>query len=247
MNPIVTKELRTTSRSPRFLMFLVAALLVASVVLISLLHDAGNSGSADSRELFNTLFGAQAVCLALAIPAYAGTSICLERERRTFDYLLLSELTLEEIVGGKFAAVMSYVLIFLVAFMPLSVICFLYGGISPGLVVLLYVFLLMGAALTAAFCVMVSARLKSPVISTLLCYVFTPIVIFIWAVASAIVMESRPVRILSLAFMLIISCWSLFSLLALAVRFVRPRRDEIHEDDFLPMRWSPARRRTRKK
>ena len=180
MNPIVVKEFLATARSPRFFVLLMVCLAAGSIMLVIGPGRILGTGSDVGQELFWLFFAVQAGCVALAIPAYAATSICLERERRTFEYLLLTELSPAEIVIGKFGAAMSYVLTFVVAFMPLSATCFLYGGVGLPLLVWLYLCLLLGSSIAAMFCVRASADLKSPVVSVIVSYFVTGVMALIW-------------------------------------------------------------------
>ena len=71
--------------------------------------------------------------LALALffsPVVAGASISAEKDRRTFDLLLMTDLTNWEIVMGKLLASLLQMAVLLAAAVPLFSLCLLLGGAS---------------------------------------------------------------------------------------------------------------------
>ena len=95
---------------------------------------------ADSFAL--TFILAQLAVLVLLAPAYAAGAISEEKEKRTFTFLLVSDLTNREIVFGKFLGRLAFLLGVMVAGLPVLALTQLYGGVSLK-------FLLMGYFLTA--------------------------------------------------------------------------------------------------
>ena len=128
MNPIIEKDLRTTARSMRFFRFIMIFLLIASALLIWLLSLKRDYSRSGHDNVLVVMFCVQAACLALAIPAFACTAINGERERRTFDLLRISALKPSQIVRGKFFAIMLYLGVFVIAFLPVMAACSLFGG-----------------------------------------------------------------------------------------------------------------------
>jgi len=179
-NPILEKDLRSTARSPRFFIFILAFLLIAGIVLLFLADDQSAPEPGTGLELFTGMFVMQAICVAVAIPAYACTTVAAERQHRTFDLLRITSLQPWHIVWGKFIAIMSYIAVFIFSFLPLVSICFLYGGVDPLLLALAYVYLLMSTATCAAFCLMLSAASSNTIKSVIVGYIFMIVAAIIW-------------------------------------------------------------------
>ena len=72
----------------------------------------------------------QMLVLALLTPAYAAGGISEEKERRTLDYVLASDLTSREIVFGKFLGRLTFLLGVMFAGLPILSLTQLYGGVS---------------------------------------------------------------------------------------------------------------------
>jgi len=179
MNPIIEKDLRITARSMRFFLFLVFFLLIASALLIWL-SSLKRGSSDDYSEVLQVLFFVQAACLALAIPAFACTAINGERERRTFDLLRISALKPSQIIRGKFFAIMIYLGVFVIAFLPVVAACSLFGGINLPRVLLQYGHLALYAGALAALCLMLSTGIDGTVKSILIGYVLMLVAAFYW-------------------------------------------------------------------
>jgi len=179
-NPILEKEVLGTGRTLKFFLFIVGFVLLACIPLLIVAAEHRSYGSNTGYELFEVIFWVQSACIALAIPAYASTAIAGERQHRTYDLLRITILKPWEIVWGKFLAILSYIVIFLLAFLPLVAICFLYGGTDPKLVATCYAYLLLGAATAIMFCLMVSAGSMNPIKSILVGYAFMIVYAWVW-------------------------------------------------------------------
>jgi ABC-type transport system involved in multi-copper enzyme maturation permease subunit len=193
-NPILEKDLRSTARSPRFFLFILVFLFIAGIVLLFLTDDLRRIRSGTGLELFTGMFVMQALCVALAIPAYACTTVAAERQHRTFDLLRITSLEPWHIVWGKFVAIMVYIGVFIISFAPLVSICFLYGGVDPLVMTLAYVYLLLSTATCAAFCLMLSAASSNTIKSVIVGYVFMFVVAIAWVAAGAELLDDATRR-----------------------------------------------------
>jgi ABC-type transport system involved in multi-copper enzyme maturation permease subunit len=97
----------------------------------------GGAGSADAARL--TSFGetfliafliVQQVVVLLITPVYAGGAITDEKERGGMDFLLTTPLTRWELVVGKLAARLTFVLAVLATGLPVLFLTLLFGGVS---------------------------------------------------------------------------------------------------------------------
>lgn len=219
-NPILEKDLRGTGRSLKFFLFIIGFLFIACIPLLAIASDLNLNRSGAGKELFDAMFIIQAVCIALAIPAYACTTVAAERQRRTFDLLRITALSPWEILWGKFVAIMSYILIFIFAFLPLAAICFLYGGTDPKWVAMLYFYLLLGAAASSGFCLMLSAASSKSMQTVIVGYIFMFVGSCLWFAAANEAMglgegrRARELPFVSLEWLLMclipLMLWSLF-------------------------------------
>lgn len=113
--------------------------------------------SARFAEQFSlALLIAQMAVMVLLTPAYAAGSVAEEKERRTWQYLLTTDLSNREIVLGKFLGRVVFLLGVMMAGLPVLALTGLVGGIDPLFLVFGYlltgttVILLAAAGITAA-------------------------------------------------------------------------------------------------
>lgn len=102
------------------------------------------------RSFALTFVLAQLGVMMLLTPAYAAGGISEEKEKQTLVYLLVSDLTSREILMGKFAGRLVFLLGIMFAGLPILSMTTLYGGVSIH-------FLLMSYVLTAGTVTMLAA------------------------------------------------------------------------------------------
>lgn len=93
---------------------------------------------------------AQLAVFILLTPACAAGGIAEEKERRTLDFLLVSDLTNREILLGKFLGRLVFLLGVMFAGLPILAMTQVYGGVS-------LIFLLLGYAITTTTVILLSA------------------------------------------------------------------------------------------
>ena len=154
-NPIIAREMRGRMRGNRALWVQFGYLGVLTVVILvtylgyDLSHDAWRTGEV-GRRLFSALCVAQGALVALIAPALAAGAITLEREQRTLDSLLVSPLSTGALLRGKLVAATLFMLLLLVAGVPLIAMTVLLGGVAPSEVVAVFAVHLANALLLAA-------------------------------------------------------------------------------------------------
>ena len=141
-NPIVVRESRARWRGSRayLLAFFYALVLSAGMWWKYAEINARGGGSLSGEqfglaaqhgnELFWTLSLLQAGIWLLIAPALTSTAITVERESGLLVAMLLSKMTPLQIVIGKWISALSFVLLLIVAALPVTAICFLMGGVS---------------------------------------------------------------------------------------------------------------------
>jgi ABC-type transport system involved in multi-copper enzyme maturation permease subunit len=187
-NPVLGRELRVALRNERafaLLAFYVAILgaVVASQFppneTILLLDSNAIASGSRGRDLYWTFCVTQAVLVLLLLPALAAGALAQEREHGTLEALLLTPLTPLQIVWGKAAGILAFVALLLLGTLPLTSLCFLLGGVSPGDVIGAYAVLLGLAACVSGFGLYCSAKWPNATQATVACYGLLPIFLLI--------------------------------------------------------------------
>jgi ABC-type transport system involved in multi-copper enzyme maturation permease subunit len=153
--------IRAARRGRYFVMRFLYAGLLFFVLLAVFANDRGTTfDQATAAEAFFTTFLAvQLIAVSVLTPAYVAGSVTEEKERKTLEYLLATDLRNREIVLSKLLSRLANLTLFLLTGLPiLSMVQFL-GGVDPTLV-------LIGFALT--FLTMLGLGGLSILFSTLL-------------------------------------------------------------------------------
>jgi len=194
-NPILLKELRATFRTNLFIRFLylLTGIVAVSVLLGGAMIGEGNTPPADvGSALFHVFFGLVLFVLCLVAPAYAATAVTTERETRTFESLVLSGMGAWQIVWGKFLAYFGSIVLVVVAIAPVIGVAFLFGGVSPGAVLVAFFWMLVILATAVAWGLAVSARLDSTRIAIVLSTVlFVPVAMMLSGFVTALGEEAQ--------------------------------------------------------
>ena len=176
LGPILLKEVRGTFRTRRFFltqmlpMVVIGALVIIVFILGAADPDASSQPDKIGKLIYATFFVAQTIVLLLVIPAFCCTTITEERERKTFDLLITSNLKPWEVVWGKAQATMAYVITFLLASAPLVFVSFLFGGVSPAMLVVCYVAQLLLSVILTVFSIFCSSLVRTSKVATVLAY-----------------------------------------------------------------------------
>lgn len=194
-NPILLKELRATFRTALFIRFLylLTGVVAVSVLLGGAMIGEGNVPPAEvGRALFQIFFCLVLGVLCLVAPSYAATAVTTERETRTYESLVLSGMGAWRIVWGKFIAYFGSIVLIVVAIAPVIGVAFLFGGVSPGAVLVAFFWTLVILATAVSWGLAISARLDSTRISIVLSTVlFVPIAMMLTGIVTAFGDEAR--------------------------------------------------------
>lgn len=180
-NPVVLKELRGRMRGPRAFVVLTIYLLLMSgfVTLLYMVYIASTNNvySGSSTQLIGKfVFGAVVTIELLLVcfisPAFTAGAISGERERQTYDLLRTTLLTARALVLGKLSSALSYILLLLLAALPLQSLAFLLGGVAPEEVLIATVVLVATAFLFGTSGVFFSSLMRRTLASTVVTYAF---------------------------------------------------------------------------
>jgi ABC-type transport system involved in multi-copper enzyme maturation permease subunit len=154
LGPVFFYELIRRSRRQRYFLLRAgyAGVVLATLFLFhatwfkgpTLAHQlAGTTVRGDQAarfaEAFFTLFGGVQLGMVLLLaPVFSAGALTEEKERRTLDGLLTTDLTDREIVLGKLAARLASLLLVVLAGLPVLSLVQLLGGVDPGLMLAVF-------------------------------------------------------------------------------------------------------------
>jgi ABC-type transport system involved in multi-copper enzyme maturation permease subunit len=180
-NAVLMRELRASLRSARpFALLAIYVAILGAIVMAQfpanqqISIDRAASGLNAGKELYWQFVKAQALLIVLVLPSIASGALSQEREQRTLEPLLLTPLTPLQIVWGKAVGVLSLAGLLLLSTLPLTSLCFLLGGVSPGELIAAYAVLLGLAIFTTSIGIYCSAKWANTVKATLICYALLP-------------------------------------------------------------------------
>ncbi len=139
-NPIIIREFRRRMRGPRAFILLTIYLLVLGGIAYAVYRVIASSsgyvggGVSQSATIGQALFIALAVLemagVCLITPSLTAGTISSEYERRTYDVLMAAPLRPLAIVWGKMIPALSYILLLILAAIPMFNVVFLFGGVT---------------------------------------------------------------------------------------------------------------------
>lgn len=182
---IMVKELRSRMRGRRAFIVLtvylgILALITYGVYVVVAPNVGGfgggfggqaNASAIIGQSIFTLLSIFQLILVAFIAPAFTAGQISLEREKQTLDLLISTPMRPAAIVIGKLAAALAFVVLMIVAAVPITAIVLMYGGASVDDIVRQQVVLLATALLLGAIGLFFSALLKRTQAATVLTYI----------------------------------------------------------------------------
>ncbi len=171
-NAVVGKELRSRMRGWRSTIIITVYMGILGVIAIAfLLQQAGpttNQSSMIGIQLFQALSIFQLFLILFVTPATTAGAISGERQRQTWDLLLVTRLSSFGIVWGKLLAGLAFSLVLVFASLPLFSLVFLFGGVAPEDVVHTYLVFLVTVLLLGMTSLFISALTPRLAVSMIL-------------------------------------------------------------------------------
>jgi len=131
--PMLSKEMRSRTRGWRSPVLLTVYLGLLSGGTVAFLWLNLNQNTYISPQVGLSFYGilvfGLVMLLSFIAPAVAASAISGERERRTYDLLLVTKASLTGIVLGKWLASVAYLLFLVLSALPLLAVVYLFGGI----------------------------------------------------------------------------------------------------------------------
>lgn len=184
---IMTKELRSRMRGRRAFIILTAYLGVLALITYGVyvtvapfvLENAGQVGQGTSQAnasrsigqwIFSVLSIFQIILVSMMAPAFTAGQISLEREKQTLDLLISTPMRPGAIVIGKLVTALAFVVLMIVAAIPITAIVLMYGGASVGDIVRQQILLLSVAIGFGAIGLFASALMRRTQAATVVAY-----------------------------------------------------------------------------
>jgi ABC-type transport system involved in multi-copper enzyme maturation permease subunit len=184
---IMVKELRSRMRGRRAFVVLTIYLgLLALITYGSYLIAAptardnfgvggvvnqANTSAIVGQTIFTLLSIFQLILICFIAPGFTAGQISLEREKQTLDLLVSTPMRPGAIVVGKLLAALAFVVLMIVAAVPITAIVLMYGGASVDDIVRQQLVLLATAVALGAVGLFFSALLKRTQAATVLSYI----------------------------------------------------------------------------
>jgi ABC-type transport system involved in multi-copper enzyme maturation permease subunit len=186
-NPIIMKEMRGRMRSWRSIIMLTGYifLLAGFVGMIYMSFRASGGGGPNinarrelGRSIFFTIYILQLFVVCFASPSLTAGAISSERERQTFDLLRTTLLKATFLVFGKLSAAISFMILLMMAALPLQSIAFLFGGISGSEMIVGTLILLLTTVMFGTIGIFFSSLVARTRVATALSQVTVMVLVF---------------------------------------------------------------------
>ena len=137
VNPVLARELRQRMRGPRAAVVITLYLLVLCAIL-QIMYAAFSRSTPGAEQVasfgestFETLVFFVLLLVCFIVPGLTAGSVAGERERQTLVPLQVTLLAPRSILVGKMLASLAFVVLLIVATLPLVGVSFLLGGVEP--------------------------------------------------------------------------------------------------------------------
>ena len=181
LNPVLARELTQRMRGRHVWLVLTLYLTVLAVLLrwvyVAASRDTGFDGGVNllasatvGRSIFQWLLFFMLLLVCFIVPGLTAGAISGERERQTLIALQLTLLRPRSIVVGKLLASLAFVVLLILASLPLVSVPFLVGGVSGTEIVRGLVMVLATAVTLACMALACSALLRRTQAATVVAY-----------------------------------------------------------------------------
>jgi ABC-2 type transport system permease protein len=162
-----------TWRAPAVVALYLAVLGLVALVQFQAQQSSSfyGTGQVDvGSAVFTAVALAQLALICAFAPALAAGAISGERERQTFDVLTASRMKPWHIVWGKLVSSIAFVVLLILAAMPLLSTAFLFGGVDVGQFLVTLLLTASTALAVAAVALFASALVRRSLVSTVVAY-----------------------------------------------------------------------------
>jgi len=175
-NPVFVKELKLRFRSFKSFSGLMFYLAVICIFIAGfLLLTTGFTGKGFFRPdtsfmMFAVLTILQMALVLFITPSLTAGAISSEREKQTLNILLTTTQSSTQIVIGKLLSSVAFLVLMLIAGLPLYSLVFLFGGVSPSQLISIFLFYLLTVVAIGSIGVMFSTITKRTIVAMISTY-----------------------------------------------------------------------------
>jgi ABC-2 type transport system permease protein len=176
VNPVLNKEFKLRFRTFKsflgilFYLLALAILIIGFVFIESMNNSQGYFKPDQSREMFMILSVLQLALILFITPGLTAGVISSERERQTLNIMLTTTQSSTSIIVSKLLSSISFLLLLIIASLPLYSIVFLFGGISPGQLVTMIGFYTFTIITFGSLGVLFSTLIRKTIVSMVTTY-----------------------------------------------------------------------------
>lgn len=175
-NPVLVKEIKLRFRSVKSFTGLLFYLLVMSIFVFGFifltisLTGSGFFRPDESFLLFSMMTYIQLGLILFITPGLTAGTVSSEREKQTLNILLTTAQTSFQIILGKLTSSIAFLLLLVVSGLPIYSMVFLYGGVSPGQIAVIFLFYFLTLLAIGSIGVMYSTLLRKTIVSMIATY-----------------------------------------------------------------------------
>jgi len=177
INPVYKKEVKTNTRSIKFLVmviiFNILLMLGGLTILydvIDLIESSANINYTAIGALYQLLTITEFILMLFMMSAMTSSAISGERERQTLDILLSTKLTAANIIIGKLASSVHVMTLVIISGLPVMSIVFIFGGISFRDIIEITAYLIFATFFIGTLGITLSTMLKRTAFATAITY-----------------------------------------------------------------------------
>ncbi|MDY2937153.1 MAG: ABC transporter permease [Fusicatenibacter sp.] len=178
INPVFEKELKRNSRSIKISWIIFGCNLILSMIAFACFFGESRivgyltpSSYSMPMRCYVIMAYAMFFLIILAVPAIAGGSISLEREKKTLDVLLTTNLNPWKIITGKLEASLGMMFIMAISTLPIISLIMVFGGIEYIDMLYLIANLLVVGIYVGSIGIFCSVVFKKTTLATVMSYV----------------------------------------------------------------------------
>ncbi|MCI5648181.1 MAG: ABC transporter permease [Fusicatenibacter sp.] len=177
VNPVFEKEIKRNSRSIKISWIIFGCNLVLGVIAFACFFGESrivgyltpNSYSMPMK-CYVIMAYAMFLLIILAVPSVAGGSIALEREKKTLDVLLTTNLNPWKIITGKLEASLGIIFVMAISTLPIISLIMVFGGIEYIDLLYLVINLLVVGIFVGSIGIFCSVVCKKTTLATVMSY-----------------------------------------------------------------------------
>lgn len=175
-NPVLIKEIKLRFRSMKsftgiiFYLLAMCVFVFGFIMLTTSFTGTGYFRPEESFFMFTMLTYIQLGLILFITPGLTAGAISTEREKQTLNILLTTAQTSFQIITGKLTSSIAFLLLLLVAGLPIYSLVFLFGGVSPGQLGIIFLFFFLTMLAVGGIGIMYSTIIRKTIVAMIATY-----------------------------------------------------------------------------